>query len=993
MDDGLSYRHVTSIVQDHQGLMWIGTRDGLNKFDGYSFSVYSDRKTPDHPAIMNNYVHDLDVDRNGKIWIATETGLSILSPIKNTVQNYAPNRLFPHEKNISTVDEVTITKRSKRVFVHSHTVKTFDHLYTTSEYVNGKFKPLVFSFEGREFRYIANIFEDDQKKLWVRPAMHQTFYQLNSDFKVVSSVSLPEYVDKLPLFQAFPELFKATEESQYKQNQEFIRASENGLVLNGAFCIGDSTYLVRCDLTNQSFSIIYDIQLGGDVMPLKQFIDKEENLWIPNDKNYLVRTKKGNQSFVSVEETLPWKSTTCFYQSTDGTVWIGSHFGIVRVRKTTIPFSFALNTLENNDGYGRSMRGLSQEHEDWVYGGVVNDGLWRYNVKSGKEEQVLPKSVNSKTKEHTILPYAIEVEGDALWICNWFDDGILRYDLKSKELEHIKAKDNQKGFARSLLSRSDGKMWLGTDRGLNVIDSKKGMVYRFEPQTAPDEFNQLNISVLANSSQGKLWIGTKNKGIFLINKNNEVTLYKNKSKDLISNVILSIFDDGTFLWVGTSSGLSRINLHDRTIRTFTERDGLPNTRINAIAEMDGVLWFSTDNGLCRFDPKQESCINYGKQEGIPHEEFNFSSVRKLDDTTLLFGSMNGIVRIDAEKVQLNTRNYPIVLTRLERFSNEENRIKNYRINPENGVDIYHDDKFFTVHFAMLDLFSSENINYAYKLEGYDDQWINIGKSNNIRFNQLPAGNYTLVVRAQGSNGLWNNQQLRLPIRVHQVFYKTWWFITLVIVLTAALIFVVLEYRKRQRNKIHLLRLKIASDLHDDVGGVLAQIGMQAELIKEGIYDAQEQKKQVQQIASNSRGAVRAMSDVLWSIDIREEKMLDLVARMKGYALEMLSSKSIDIQFTVGDLEDKRLDLDFRQNVYLAFKEMINNIVKHSNATEVKVSIEKPDRFVLNVSDNGTIVENKPIKGQGLRNLKMRADRIGGKITIETENGFHIKLEV
>lgn len=993
MEDGLSYRHVTAVVQDHQGLMWIGTRDGLNKFDGYNFTVYSDRKTEDTPAISNNYVHDLSVDRNGKIWIATETGLSVLSPLPNTVKNYDPKEVFPQTKFASSIDEVTITQHSKRVFVHTHETKTFDKLYTTSEFVDGAFRPLIFDYKGQSFQYIANIFEDDQKRLWVRPAMHSTFYQLDANNKVISTIELPNFVGELELFKAFPELFTPSENSAFVQNQEFIRVPTDGLVLNGSFCDGDSTYLIRCDLTNQTYNRLPRLSLGGELMPLNQFVDAEENLWIQFHDNYLVQSNNGHQTLITNEDPLLAKNTTCFFQSNEGTVWIGTHFGLIRVRKTTIPFTFGLNTPENSFGYGRSLRGLSNVYKGWVYAGAVNDGLWRYHLKSGKVEQVLPKEIQSNLKKHIILPYALEVQDGALWICNWFDDGILRYDLVSEELKHIKAPDNEAGFARTLLKRKDSKLWLGTDKGLNLLDPKNNKVNRFQPRKAPKEFRDLSISVLAHSSQGKLWIGTKNQGVYLLDNNNEVMLYHNKSKNLINNIILSINDNGKYLWIGTASGLCRINLKDKSTRIYSERDGLPNTHIYAIQEMNSVLWLSTDKGICRFDPITESCINYGKQEGIPHEEFNYASFRKLNASSILFGSMNGMVRIDAEKVRLNPKNYPIVLTQVERFSNEENRIKSYRLRPKEGLDIYHDDKFFTVHFAMLDLFSSDHINYAYKLEGYDDQWINIGKANNIRFNQLPAGNYTLVVRAQGSNGAWNKKTLRLPIRVHQVFYKTWWFITLIILFTTGLIYVVLEYRRRQRNKLQLLRLKIASDLHDDVGGVLTQIGMQAELIKEGIYDAQQQKEQVNQIATNSRDAVRAMSDVLWSIDIREEKMHDLIARMKGYALEMMATKNVDVQFQIGDLEDKRLDLDFRQNVYLAFKEMINNIVKHSNATEVLVIIEKNNHFVLKVSDNGTVKDVKPIQGQGLRNLKMRAERIGGTIKIQQEDGFHVTFIV
>ncbi|GAB5418289.1 MAG: hypothetical protein Crog4KO_16060 [Crocinitomicaceae bacterium] len=991
-EDGLSYRHITAITQDHQGFIWIGTRDGLNKFDGYDFTIYTDRASKDLPAITNNYVHDVEVDKNGHLWIGTESGLTVLRPEENTTTQYSPEKIFGKSSNIATVDAITITDQTKRIFIHSHTEKTFDKLYSTVEYQNGKFKRLQINYEGKEFKYFANVFEDPSGKLWVRPALHGTFFQLDDNFNILKAVRIPDQIDGIELKLAFPDRWQLPESKKYIQNQEFVRIKDQDLVLSGALCDGDSIRMIRVNLTKGTFDLIKDVTLGAERMPQYQFYDRDGNLWLSHEDEFRIFKNGKVQKVGSKEEYFPTGSTTCFFQSNDGTIWAGTHFGVIRAKKTTTPFQFALQSEPNNEGYGRSMRGISEPHKDWIYSGVVHDGLWAYNLKTGEEKHILTSKVQGDHKIHDILPYGLTVSNGQLWICNWFDDGILKLNLETNQLSHIQAKDNTSGFARCISVKDNGNIFLGTDQGLNIVYPKQDKVERYYPKSAPEAFEIFNIVVLAKSNHGKLWIGTQNRGLFLLNSNEEVKPVSLQPGAANTNTILSLLETKDNLWVGTSNGLIQYDLSSKKNRVFTERDGLPDTKIYAIESINQVLWITTDKGICRFDPIKETFINYGLQEGLPHEEFNFSSHQKLKNKTIVFGSMNGLVLVHPINNLVKKTAYPIILTKMEKFDEDEGRIRPFNISKGETIQIYPDDKFFSLHFAMLDLFSSESINYAYKLKGYQEKWIPLGTSNNIRFSKLPPGDYVLVVKAQGSNGLWNEKQLSVSIRVHEVFYKTWWFLSLMLLCFGAIVYGIIRYRNHQQHKIQLLRLKIASDLHDDVGGVLTQIGVQAEMIKEGIYDAPEEKIQIDNIAENSREAIRAMSDVLWSIDVREEKMHDLILRMKSYALEILSTREIDVHFEIDEMENKQLDLDFRQNVYLAFKEMINNIVKHSNATKVVISMSKKDVFSLKVSDNGTL--SKPSfkkSGQGLRNLKLRAERIGGSVTIDSTNGYTIIL--
>lgn len=996
MSDGLSFRHATCVVQDQQGFMWIGTRNGLNRFDGYEFVHFTVNSKEGVPSLSGNYIHDLDIDQEGNIWIATNLGLDVLDPKDYTVKSYTPQEVFNGKEGIKTIDEITITKETGRIFIHSHQFQRFDRFYNTAEFRHGSFKELIFKDKGKTYEYIANVFEDSEDKLWARPAYSKTFYQLNQTFKVVSKTELPDSIGNYSLLNVVaPNEEQLQSSGPYKRNLEFIRPADGTLDLVGSFNDSHNTFMIRGNLKDGFSPFLQNFGLHGDQMPINDFIDQDGDVWLTHGTNIVV-SSNGQTNYISRELiNLEDNSVTYFYQSRDGTVWITTNFGVFRVLKEKNPFKFYLNIPDNERGYGSSMRGIEAGKNDHIiYSTVVSKGLWRTDRLTHESEQILPAEYVTDEKTFKILPYAIHYVDGVLWLCNWFDEGILKFHLQTGKLKHLHCEDNMAGFARSMVYDGKGQLWIGTDHGINVLDMETEELQWFKPVTNSNLLQNLDISALAVNSSGGIWVGTRENGLYQIGKDKSFEPVISKQQGLSGNSILSIHESGNTLWIGTSSGLNKFSIPTRENVIYNQNYGLPNNQINAINEMDGFIWLSTNKGLCRFNPAEESAVSYYKEDGLIHEEFNYSSFEKLSDGTLLFGGMNGIVEIPNQSVRQNKKPLDIILTGFQKSGTSSlSDLINTEQLSQSGIELDHNDKSFSLQFAYLDLFSSKHIKYKYILEGYDADWTLIGSENSVRFNKLPPGDYAFKVKALGNDGIWSDTLLSIPIHVHQVFYKSWWFMLLLMLLISGIVVSIILYRKKQREKLQLLRLKIASDLHDDVGGVIAQIGIQAELIKEGIYAEDQKEEQIKQIASNSRDAVQAMSDVLWTIDTRAEKMLDLVARMRSYALERLSTRNIEVKFTTDKLDDKQLDLNFRQNVYRAFKEMINNIMKHSNATMVKIHIEKSHQFILTVEDNGTDFKENHSPGQGLKNLQMRAERIGGKVIVTKENGYKIVFQV
>lgn len=973
--------------------MWIGTRNGLNKFDGYQFTTYTDNPKSTIP-LANNYVHDLEIDKNGSIWVGTETGLNIINPVTKQVKTYTRADIFDVASQVQSIDEITITVHSKRVFLHTHEVKDNNYLYTTAEYIDGKFKTLHLSHEGTTYHYFANVFESVDKKLYVRPANTLIYFQLNENHEIVDVIHLPEYVDSVRLVDCIitPENDST---GTYKRNLEFIQDPSEELMLNGTFCDAEQTYMFYCDLKNQVYEINSEVDFDGDYMPVNQFIDQEQNIWFQKGKQLIVQTD--NQLLYIEDDRWDLNSNvvTCFYQSEDGTIWIGTNFGIYRCLKRNIPFQFYLSEEKNSNGFGKSIRALAV-HEDILYAGVVHDGMWNVDLITKEEKKLFGETVIIGNKEHTLLPYGIVVRDEKLWISNWYDNGIYIYDLKSDVLEYIATTGNDHGFGRSLILRDDGNIWQATEKGLNLINTQEKKVTTYIPKKGAEALKDLHITAMFLTPQGTLWMGSKNNGVFKLTKDGNFSQVADKSMGLSSNVVHCLYADEKYLWVGTPSGLNRVNIGSEEIITYSQQDGLPDNEVYGVLRLGETLWGSTNNGIVEFNLTNETLKTYDAKDGLKHNEFNYNSFLASNEENLFFGGMNGVTQVTKTDQNTSKDNIKLILTRFEKFDGKRDGLYTYNVNEQEGIEIFPEDKFFTFEFALLDYFSNEGIRYAYKLDGFDEDWNALGNNNSIRFNTLPAGDYTLMVKAQNLEGVWSGSMLNIPIRVHQPFYKSIWFFVLIVLLLGGGFYVIYRIKVNRIRKIERLRTKIASDLHDDVGSMLTQISMQADLIQQQIYTAEEEKQEIDQIAVTSREAVKTMSDVVWSIDARQERMGDLINRMKDYALEMLSRTSIEMQFRTHKIDESdALKLEFRQNVYLIFKEAINNTVKHSNASEIIVNISQWNkRFEMVISDNGSLSKNPEKRpGQGLKNMKMRAAQIGGRLTIDKQNGYQIRLIV
>lgn len=301
--------------------------------------------------------------------------------------------------------------------------------------------------------------------------------------------------------------------------------------------------------------------------------------------------------------------------------------------------------------------------------------------------------------------------------------------------------------------------------------------------------------------------------------------------------------------------------------------------------------------------------------------------------------------------------------------------------------------FVKFEFKLSENINSEFYNFRYKLFGLHSDWRSMN-NNKLSFTNLPPGNYNLKIIASEKNNHLNYRTLIIPISVNQVYYKKWWFITLLFLFIGLVLFFIRKYELNHINKVEQLRLRISRDLHDELGSSLTGIAIKSDILQSNL-NVVSKKEILQEISYQSRSAVDTLSDIVWAIDSGNNTLENLADRMRSTMYELLSPLNISCKFNSPTF-NKQLEINqaYRQHVFLIFKEAITNIMKHSNATEVNVSITiHKNKMKLVIQDNGTISKNKNevLNGNGIKNMNLRATKINGKLNLTIDKGYCIEL--
>jgi signal transduction histidine kinase/ligand-binding sensor domain-containing protein/CheY-like chemotaxis protein len=807
-NQGLSQNNVTSIISDKRGFMWFGTLDGLNMYDGYKFIVY--RNEPGNTGSLgHSSVRKIFEDKKGRLWIATDDGgLSLY--------NYETDRFtnFRHDpKNVKSISSNQVrsiaqdVKGNLWIATNGGGVNYFDIAKNTFvRYMNQPGNSGSVSSNS-----VASVFVDRRGTLWVgtkNKGLDMLDSKSGQFIHFAHDPANPESISKNELNNIYED----------SKNNLWIATEGGGLNLLNRKTGKFKAYRHSGDPASISHN---------DVISIAE--DKNKRLWIGTRNGGINIIEKNGQftKYLSSKTNLEGINNGSIYSifcDKNGTMWVGTYSGGVNVMDIE-PLKFNRYRSNPSDSKGLNndnILSITEDHLGKLWIGTDGGGVNVWDRKNNQIEHYLhePGKAGSIASNYIISLH--EDLDKKMWLGN-YKGGLSVYKREKNNFSNLnkegKISDAIPANIHALIDDQKGSLWIGTSDGLLRYNKAKGSYIKYVQQVgkAGSISSSTILSMLVDDA-GKLWIGTEGGGLNVFNeKENTFTSFMNSltdQKTISNNLINCIYEDkrGNF-WVGTNGGL---NLFDRSRKQFTnfrQKDGLPNDVIQGIMEdKNGTLWISTNNGLSDFNPATRSFRNFDNSDGLQGTSFNRMSFYKSANGTMYFGGQNGLNVFHPDSISYNRFIPPVFITDFQIYNrsvsiqDEESPLKKH-ITETKDIVVSYKDLMLSFEFAALNYTLSRKNKYAYKLEGFDEDWIYPGTIRRATYTNLDPGDYIFHVKASNNDGVWNETGTSVHLHIIPPFWQTWWFRVLGILIILAIIFGLYQARMNviRKQKIALQR--------------------------------------------------------------------------------------------------------------------------------------------------------------------------------------------
>lgn len=991
-DEGLESSHISALLQDRQGFLWVGTNSGLFRFDGYAFKAFNSAPT-DTTSLSDNFINALyeDARPGGKLWIGTTNGLNAFDSRTEKFEHYrnAQKEADPAMQNFV---QALHDGGDGALWIGTHRGAY------RFEPATKKFAPIALllrSSTAPGYLDASTILTARDGALWVG-----TFGQ--------------------GLFRFEPQL-DAYIQYQHDPSDPQSLGSNHILTLaqdhSGAIWVGTHKGGLARVLPNEKKPTRVLLANSGDEnfdIVSSMVEDADGVLWLGTSGAGLIAyepTRGAYKIFKSVSDnphTLSNDWILAQYVDRAGNLWIGTNGGLNKLQTPRKKVAHVKNI--RGDAHSlihNNVNAITQDREGKLWIGTEQgvsvfdkQAHWLANYTNA------PNDANSLSQNYVQALH--EDKNGEMWI-GTFGKGVSRLDRSRRTFTHFRrdtsdANSLSQNFVSAIYEDRAGDLWVGTLGGLNKFDRSRNRFVRYLRNSEnPHALSHNGVTCLFEDSAQRFWIGTYGGGLNLMDRATaKFTHYKNDRANphsLSDDIVYTIFEDARgMLWLGTNNGLNRFDPITEKFEHYFEQDGLPNNVVFGIlgeARAPHKLWISTHNGLCAFNdllPAGQKFVKFeARKDGLQANEFNQCAFYQSPEGELFFGGPNGVSRFYPKDLATKSSPPTIALTGFSKFN--QAAALDTAITARTALQLSHNDVFFFFEFAALDFTLPERNEYAYKMENFNEDWVFSGAQHNATFTNLAPGAYVFRVKGANSDGVWNEEGVALRLFIAPPFWQTWWFRLSAVLASVGLLAWFIRHRLTRLLELERLRVRIASDLHDDIGATLTKISLHSELIQDGACSP-EVLASLRKIGAMSRELVLTMSDVVWSIDARNDTVGDLLDRMREFAASVLPAKSIAFTFLANGLSaQKKLPVDLRQNLYLLFKEAINNVAKHAQASRVEIRMENgAGVFKMTVHDDGDASgEDARLTGQGLRNMKMRAQRLGGDLAVQRNGGFEVTL--
>jgi ligand-binding sensor domain-containing protein/signal transduction histidine kinase len=994
IEQGLSQSTVFSIAQDKRGFMWFGTNDGLNKYDGYKMTVF--KPDPGDPnSLCGNRVFSIFEDSGGDLWIGTDGGLNKFIREKEIFKHYT----FDGKNSNSIPDNhVTCIKEDKDGFLW---IGTNNGL---AKFDKKKNSFTVFKNSRGDKFSLSNNF------VW---AIHND----KDGFLWIGTDSLLNKLDKKTgKFYRFN--FAGNEPKRIARNTIFAICEDN----NNCLWIATRSGLNIFDKKKETFTRVQNAPQNPNSLNQDNIysllIDKSKNLWVGTlggglnrlERNNSPADKKKRYEFIHYTHDSRFPSSLSnnyvwsLFEDKAGALWVGTDIGLNKYDPLLEKFIvYRNNPFSQNSLCGNVVTSILEDRTGLLWIGT-NHGLDTYNRQTGNFTHYINNPQNKNSLSNNFIRSICEDKNGVIWI-GTNGGGLNKYNrqtnsFKKYTYDPLNPESISDDKVISICQDKEGILWLGTLGGLNKFDpaAEKFTRYKNDPRNNNSLSHNYIFSVFEDS-KGYLWIGTTYGLNRYDKKQNVFTRFLTEPGNTYSisnNLVMSIHEDryGN-IWAGTNGGLNKYDRSKGRFYHYTEKDILFNDVIYGILEdSNGCLWLSTNKGLAQFNPATNYVKNYTKEDGLQSNQFSTGAYYKNAKGKMFFGGINGMNEFAPDNIIKNNYIPPVVFTDFQ-ISNKSIKTNGAQflinsITETKEIQLTYRENVFSFEFAALSYTLPQENEYSYMMEGFDKDWIKSGNRRFVTYTNLDPGNYIFKVRGANNDGVWNTKGISIIIHISPPFWKTWWFIILSAAFILLIIALIISYRMKALLEVERMRFNIAADLHDDLGTHLTEISM----LSDTIYhlagtDGRIEKEMVKKIGGIARQLIDRMSDIVWLINPKRDSLTELFIKIKDNFEEILSYSNILLHFgNLEFLEKIKLPMEYRKNLYLIFKEAMNNSVKYSQCQNIWVEARQDGKkLCITLKDDGKGFNTKETNsGNGLINMQMRAKTVGGLVTIKSRPG-------
>lgn len=990
-ENGLSNNTVTCLYQDKKGFLWIGTTNGLNRYDGNVFQTFF-HEEGNNNSLSGNTIVDILEDESGIFWIATrDGGLTRYDPAQNADKQFHQFTYNPEDNSSMPSNRMNAIYNLDENYL----------LFSTENMSVGFLNKKTFELSFAAYKYeMSGILSTDPEKSVKENLTNNWVHHFASDANYIY-LSLLAGGGRIFIFDKKTHQLLTPDFKIFASSiNYFLPEDENiwyaswskGLYVQENYKPGKSIPLQHKQV----------LQIDDEVTHITSW---DENYLLASTKNSGVCiVDKNDFSFRHLLHNRAEKTSIasnrviCMLKDKNNILWLGTNEGLSKYN----PVQWQFSAEEFSTDYSKQITHFSLFEDQKFLRICTDNGMY----KKDKQQNTFYKNPLSY-KNIVIEPTLIYPMQNGNFILNT-ENGSYWYNPEKETVQVININtfysftSNTTYYFDNLSRGSYQVRDMLTDTieghevyifgtlgwGMGVCDITDKIFYdMFKIDEKSIQSNMTRI--LFRDSKKNYWVGTS-EGLYKWKKSypfkNEFEQYLHNESDstsLSGNSVTGMYEDesGT-LWITTNNGLNAFNG-----KTFTRY--MPSYASSAFMyeiypDEKGNLWISVPSGFEVFQ------LPTKKFQHIEMPEKNWllkypSKMNTGDDGKRMYGAGNYLISFYPDSFYFENNFPEIYLTGFDVFDEQLFQTASF-----SNLHFPHKKNFITISFSSLQLSQPKTVRYKYLLQGLNEEWIEMNNTGKINFTSLPPGKYTLLAKVTNAQGEWSSEKKLVHFSIKPPYWQTWWFYLLCVLAAGGILYTVIRYREKNILQLQTMRNKIANDLHDDVGSALSTINLYSEVAKmKSTAENAELKNILDKISDTSIEMQENMNHIVWSLQPRNDAFEHIILRLKRYAVENLQVKNIRTDFFIDEkLNDVKLSADKRKEFFLIFKEALHNITKYADCSEVKIRFQKIKNTIqLEIQDNGSgFDDSEKFDGNGLHTMRERAATLKGTLQISARQG-------